>query len=404
VTVPFNMETDWYHAPARRNLATLEASAVTRDEPHPSSDRLSAVQHELRLRGLAALLVVGSGDHGTRGHIRYLTGHSLWDRAGYCVVAPAGEPTLVLLTVSQRFWARRLGHVEDVRFAPAPIEEVASLLRPLLESSDGNMVGIAGFADAMSASDHCALTAALPEAQFIDATDILQRLEAIKDPDEQTSLQRAARVADAGFRLVDDVLRPGSGEWEVNGAVQRELFAGGAFDTLPLTMHRRGEPYLCVPQEREYWAGELASYSIEIPSPDGYWVELARMFSLGEPDPTALDGVELLHSVHLELSDLLRPGARVGDLADAAARMVNGTGYRLGHWLGHGIGLNLPDWPPILAGEETIVTEGMVFAIHPHVIGPRDELGLYVSDTFIVEASSARPLSTLPLELHVVGE
>jgi Xaa-Pro aminopeptidase len=375
---------------------------VTTDQVHPASERIRAVQHELRQRGLAALLVVGSGDHGTRGHIRYLTGHSLWDRAGYCVVAPEGDPTLVLLTVSQRFWARRLGHVEDVRFAPAPIEEVASVLRPLLKSCDASTLGIAGFGDAMSASDHCALIAALPEAQFIDATDILQRLEAVKDPDEQISLERAARVADAGYRLVDDVLRPGCGEWEVNGAVQRELFAGGAFDTLPLTMHRRGEPYLCVPQERDYWAGELASYSVEIPSPEGYWVELARMFSLGEPDSAATYGVELLHSVHLRLGDLLRPGARVGDLADTAERMMAGTGYRLGHWLGHGIGLNLPDWPPILAGEETIVTAGMVFAVHPHVIGPGDELGLYVSDTFIVEVGGARRLSTLPLELHVV--
>ena len=70
-----------------------------------TGSRLAAVHQQMADRGLQALIAYGLGDHGLRGHVRYLSGHNLWDRGAYCVVFPGREPILVLHTVSQRFWA-----------------------------------------------------------------------------------------------------------------------------------------------------------------------------------------------------------------------------------------------------------------------------------------------------------
>jgi Xaa-Pro dipeptidase len=252
------------------------------------------------------------------------------------------------------------------------------------------------------AEDYVRLSELLTDVSFEDVTPLLEELETVKDLSEQESLRHGAAIADEGYRRVWEVLRSGVSEWTLNGAVNHELFARGAFDTIPLTLHRRGEPYLAVPQDRSYDRGELVSYSVEIPSPDGYWVELARMFSLGPPDDPVRRQVDCLHAVHLELIDHLRPGTRVGDLAELADKIARDAGYSVGIWLGHGIGLNLPDWPPIVPSENTEVRDGMAFAVHPHLIDEAGEIGVYVADTIIVESGRAVTLSELPLELVVL--
>ena len=363
--------------------------------------RLAAVQEELAARDLQALVVFGMGDHGLRGHIRYLTGHNLWDRGAFCVILPEGDPILVLHTVSQRFWAMHWGWVKDVRVAVRPIDEVARLLAEEFRDRSAT-IGIVGLEDELRFGDYRRLSEALGESELVDATDLLLGLEVIKSPVEQESLRYAARVGDQGYRAVYDVLRPGCHEWELNGAVQGPLFAGGAFDTMPLTLHRAGEPYLSVPQDRHYEAGELVSYSIEIPSPDGYWIELARMFSLGEPDERGRHLVDVTHDVHRRLIQRSRPGTRYGELTETAEEMVQAAGLEMGIWIGHSIGINLPEWPPIVAGEPTPIEAGMVLAIHPHVIDPETKRAAYVGDTVIVTDDGAEVLSELPLELTVL--
>jgi Xaa-Pro aminopeptidase len=362
------------------------------------AERHAAVQDLMRREGWSHLLVVGRGDHGQRGHILYLTGHKIWDRWAYLLLGERSGPTLVLLTESQRFWASRLQVVSDVRRDPAPIELVVKILKERL-GPDDTRLGVVGLDTIMSVADYRRLVAAFPSLAIDDASEAVERIEARKTASELQAVDGAARIADAGYRRLLQEVGPGKTEWELNAVVQHELFRLGAFDTMPLTLQRAGEPYLQVPQDRPYAAGVTMSFSLEAPSADGYWIELARMISLGEPDAETRAQVDALHEAHRAAASALRPGVLAGEIASIVEETVARRGYRTGIWLGHGIGLDLPAWPPLVVGDMTRIERDWVIAMHPHLIDKAGQRGAYVADTYVVTADGARALSTIPLAI-----
>ena len=363
--------------------------------------RHALLREAMRQQGYRCLLVTGSGDHQERGALRYLTGHNLWDRWAYCVFPLEGEPVAVLLTVSQRFYAEALGIVHDVRQHSSPIAEVTRIISERTHGQS-QRIGVVGLNEILRVADYQHLCAELPHLQFEDATALLLAVRATKSDEEVAAIAGAARIADAGYRRFREDLAPGKTEWELNGEVQGIFFSHGVFDTLPLTFHGHGDPYLHVPLNRPYLAGEWVTYSAEIPSDEGYWVELARMFSLGEPSPGIRHQVESLHRAHLAAAKEIRPGARACDVVALVHELLQSDGYHTGIWAGHGIGLDIVESPLLVRTDETVLQENMVVSLHPHVLNADETVGCYVADTLVVTKAGGRALSEIPLEFFIV--
>ena len=362
--------------------------------------RHNLLREAMGQQGYSCLLVTGSGDHEERGSLRYLTGHSLWDRWAYCVFPLESEPVAVLLTVSQRFYAEALGIVRDVRQHPSPIAEVIRILSEQTQGQKQRM-GVVGLDEILRVADYRQLCAELPHLQFEDATALMLAVRAEKSAEEVAAFAETAHIADAGYRRFQELLAPGKTEWELNGEVQQVVFSLGAFDTMPLTLHGQGEPYLHGPRNRPYASGEWLTYSIEIPSQEGYWVELARMFSLGEPAPEIRHQVESLHRAHLAAAKELRPGVRACDVARLVEELLQTDGYHTGIWAGHAIGLDIVESPLLLRTDETVLRENTVVALHPHVLNADNTVGSYVADTLLVTQAGGQPLSEIPLEFFI---
>jgi len=79
---------------------------------------------------------------------------------------------------------------------------------------------------------------------------------------------------------------------------------------------------------------------------------------------------------------------------DAIAREVireAGYGEYFVHSLGHGVGLDIHEYPFINARSETVVEEGMVFTIEPGIYLP-DRFGVRIEDMVVMEQGRPRVL------------
>ena len=82
---------------------------------------------------------------------------------------------------------------------------------------------------------------------------------------------------------------------------------------------------------------------------------------------------------------------RTGDLYDLALRTAEKYGLSdvfMGHpqpvpFVAHGIGLEMDEWPVIANGSETILEEGMVFAVEPKCVFPGEGV-VGIENTFVV--------------------
>lgn len=359
--------------------------------------RHRAVEAATREAGLDAIVVVA--DWRQKGNLRYLGGRVIWSRWCYIILKDGVEPTMIMIAPSQRFWAKREGSISDVRFSHHPEQEVVEVLRELCPN--GGMVGMAGMKDTIRVDSLEYIRKGLPGVEFEEASPIVEAIRMKKTPHEILGLRNSMRIAEEGFELFEDMLRPGVSHWEIVGEVERILRGQGCYDTMILLS---AGPYLREPGTAEFRGGDFVMFSIELAGPEGYWVERGGMFSLGTPSDTAVRLHELCVRALEETAQLLTPGRAAADIARNVETILLDGGFDLGIWGGHGIGLDVVEPPILLPDEEQLLQAGTAIGFHPHVVDHDTGLGGYVSDVFLVADGGGEALSHSGHALRVVDQ
>jgi len=133
----------------------------------------------------------------------------------------------------------------------------------------------------------------------------------------------------------------------------------------------------------------------------GYCVDQTRTLSLG-PLPKKLDDAyKVSLEIHYGLGKMIQPGIAVGELFSEAQRMAEshhlgehflGYGNRRLGFCGHGIGVELDEYPVIAKGGKALLASGMVIAIEPKFNFPGEGV-VGVEDTFVVTDKGSQRLT-----------
>jgi Xaa-Pro aminopeptidase len=77
----------------------------------------------------------------------------------------------------------------------------------------------------------------------------------------------------------------------------------------------------------------------------------------------------------------IKVGMKISELDKIARKVIEDAGYGkfFIHSLGHGVGLDIHEWPYVNSRNETIIKPGMVFTIEPGIYLP-DEFGVRIED------------------------
>jgi Xaa-Pro aminopeptidase len=104
----------------------------------------------------------------------------------------------------------------------------------------------------------------------------------------------------------------------------------------------------------------------------GYNSDLTRIFSMGKIKTKFTQLYKILIDAQKRAIDLIRPGATISDVDNAARQYIAGKGFVkfFGHSLGHGIGLEIHEKPTITHRNKNLLKKGMVFTIEPGIYIP----------------------------------
>ena len=393
---------------------------------HPARRRIEGLQRALQAAGLEGAFLAHS--------------RSLFYYAGFALPAnlwvPArGEP--VVLT--RRVHALAAGAVaEGLEVVAAP--GFADLRRVLEERGlaprPGQRVGAE--LDVLPAGLVDRLRQALAGVEVGDVSPLILRQRAVKDPEEVEAIQRAAQAWEAAHQAVLGTLRPGVGEHELAAAIEHAFRARGGMGqvwfrrwdaALPGGGEIAGGPRAWVVSGHAMtvtgvglsaalpWGasrfpvekGELVvvDYGVCI---DGYHADIARTYCLGRPSSQQADLWMRLQELHEAVVAELGPGVPARDVYRRAARLAERTGlgrYFMGvepdrgTYIGHGIGLEIDEWPLLAEGSEAVLEPGMVVTIEPKFMVPGVG-GVMVEDDFLLTPTGCRRLCPVPAQLFQV--
>lgn len=384
--------------------------------------RISIAREYLSEMGLSGALVVQPAD------LFYFTGTL---QSGHLLIPPKGEPLLMVRRDLDR--ARAESGLRDIvglkRFGELP-ELVADRL--------GGAPRCLGLElDVLPVNFFKQYQRLWPEVEFEDISPAILAQRAVKSEYEIDRMRRSGLLARQVYARIPQLMKPGQSEIELAGLITREAYAGGhqnylrmrSFDQVMYTWHvisgKSGgmRSYLDAAfggyglspafplgaSEKIMEAGEsvLIDFGLCLA---GYQVDLTRMYAFGEPPSPIRDAYQALARIEAGILSGLVPGATGDELFHLAVSRAEELGFGdafLGtpnhkvRFVGHGVGLEINDFPILAAGFHDPLKENMTVALELKMVFPGvGAVGL--ENTFLVTGRIPENLSPANDELVIV--
>jgi len=242
------------------------------------------------------------------------------------------------------------------------------------------------------------LAQACPTTQFVNAKPVTAGCRMRKSTSELALLQRAKNMTLEVHKAAAKILRPGITTTEVAAFIDQAHQATGAVNG----------SYFCI-----VLFGEDTAYPHGVSNPKaledgdmvlidtgcqlhGYNSDITRTYVFGEPnerDREVWNHEKASQAAGFEAAKL---GHACGSVDEAARSYLTdhgfGPGYQtpgLPHRTGHGIGLDIHEWPYLVSSDSTPLDVGMCFSNEPMISIP-GEFGIRLEDHFYMTEAGPR--------------
>jgi Xaa-Pro dipeptidase len=269
-------------------------------------------------------------------------------------------------------------------------------------SSAGLSQGRIGFeGSALSMADFSQFQSALPEAELVDASDVIGRLKMVKSASEIDNLRHAVQLAEQGIRGVQEAIAVGVTRNELATSWQQAITEHQQDNALTGSWE-----YISVGPDP--WGGNKAVEPGDLIKVDvgclvdGYTSDSGRTFVMGQATSLQTSLFDALQAGFSAGSELLRPGVALSDVHNTTLRAIRAAGfkgYTRGHF-GHGLGRSVgsEQWPFISADAQVIFEPGMVLAFEcPWYINGLG--GMIVENQLLITQDGHEMMNSLPLGL-----
>jgi Xaa-Pro aminopeptidase len=243
---------------------------------------------------------------------------------------------------------------------------------------------------------------------LVPIADPLQKLRSIKDPEEIQLLRTAAALGSQGFDYVCSLLKEGMTEKEV--AIELEIFwkrRGGerlAFDSIIAFGANSSMPHYRAGHAK-LEKGQTVLIDIGIRC-QNYFSDMTRTLFFGNPHPKIAEIYGIVKTAQEKALSLCRPGTLIRDLDKAARDFIADKGYgpAFSHGLGHGIGLEVHEYPSlknIIPFDQIPLEKGMAITIEPGIyldgIG-----GVRIENTIVITENGYEDLTLRSTDLKII--
>lgn len=336
--------------------------------------RLANVQKKMQDHDFDVILLTNKSD------IEYFSGFQtqFWQsptRPWFLLIPQQGELIAVIPTIGQECMARTW--IKDIRTwsSPNPKDDGVSLLaETILEiAASKAKVGILSGLEtklSMPLNDFEKLKTNLTLCTFEDATGIVQNIRSIKSDAEIEKIKQSAMIASNAFELIPSKINSGMSEIEVFRRFKLLCLALGADDPAYLVGASSSAGYgdiISPPSEKKLAVGDVLILDVGCVW-DGYFCDFDRNFAIG----TATDQIKEVHRIVWDATEAGLEAAKIGSsCAEVFLAMKKvmqpqtiASNSDVGR-LGHGLGLQLTEFPSLTSWDKTELKEGMVLTLEP---------------------------------------
>jgi Xaa-Pro aminopeptidase len=231
-------------------------------------------------------------------------------------------------------------------------------------------------------------------ATFVDATDLVDEIKAVKSREEIGLIKKTAALQDEVIAYAKTVIKPGRKDFEiVADLIHKAILLGSEEQLIMGGSGPAGKP---VPFQNRHFQGrtlrenEQFSVLIEVNGPGGMYAELGRIFFTGKVPGELYDGYELCKEAQRKSLEMLKPGADPADVWQANNEFLVSRGqFPETRLYAHGQGYDLVERPAIRDDEPMRLRANMHLAVHPGFNS--DSLWVSICDNYLITDTGVSP-------------
>ncbi len=270
--------------------------------------------------------------------------------------------------------------------------------------------------------------------KIVDISPAVRLIRAVKSSYEIGLMRRAAELSDQVAGFVPHVLREGMTELELAGKIEAEARRLGHQGIVRMRLwgsemfygHLMSGPAGAVPSFLSSPTGGTGASPAVAQGPgfktiqrhepvlvdyvfayNGYLSDHARIFSLGSLPEDLMEAHTAMLEVQQMIKKLAKPGVKSGEIYRHAVEKAEKIGYAdyfmgIGaervRFVGHGIGLEVDEYPFLAAGQQLELQAGMTIALEPKLIFPGKGV-VGIENTHVVTEGGLEQLGQFPQEV-----
>jgi len=226
---------------------------------------------------------------------------------------------------------------------------------------------------------------------------ILNALKSVKTKSEIETIEFAQSINDKTFNKIKNVIKEGITERDLSVELKYQLLKNGAdefaFEPIVSFGKNTSKPHAKVSNQK-LKTGDIIMLDFGAKY-NNYCSDMTRTLSLGKcADSNFNSAYNLVLKAQTAAINYIKPGASAFEANEIVREffMANGCLENFGHGLGHGVGLDIHEFPNLKQTSKDVLASGMVLTVEPGLYF-ENYFGVRIEDLLVITSDGIKNLT-----------
>lgn len=325
-------------------------------------DKIRRIKEAMSKKNIDMLLTTSEPN------IRYFTGKS---EMACIFVIPLEDKPFILTYPMEADRAKESGYetfsVSEKVKADIKEKSLSKAMQAVAKSKKIKMGKIGYENESIPYSDFVHMKKSLKKT-FVPFSNKILEIRAVKNADEAKKVEKAAEIADKGMRAAFESIIAGVRETDVAAQIEFAMRKAGAewfsFQTIVGSGANSALPHHTVSgkiiKSTDFVIVDIGAVYC------GYCSDTSRTFCI-KPDAKKQKIYDIVLEAQTNAKNTIEENISAKDVDSAARKIVRKNGYDIIHGVGHGVGVELHEFPNISPLSKEKLSPGMIFTVEPGI-------------------------------------
>lgn len=234
---------------------------------------------------------------------------------------------------------------------------------------------------------------------------IIRDMRIIKSDEEINKIKASQEITEKAFYHILDYIKPGAKEKDLALEIEYYMKKCGAediaFDLIVISGKKTSLPH-GVPSNTEIKEGDFVTMDTGAVL-DGYHSDMTRTVALKGISEKQKEVYDIVLKANIEAEKAIKAGVYANKVDKVARDIIYNAGYEgcFGHSTGHGVGLQIHEYPIASPKSKNILEKNMIITVEPGIYIP-SEFGVRIEDMVAVTDNGFNNLTSISKELIIL--